>query len=165
MPQLDFFDTKYKREDDRIDAGFGICDNGTIAYTQVNSPHEWIAVVNNSKKKKVLFTPVDHNIIAKRGDGSEISQCDGMLTDNEGDILIFVELKTGRRSWITEAVEQLKSTISLFNKNHDCKLFKDRRAYAVNSRCPHFPSSHKEIMQQFRSQSKFRLLIQRNIDL
>lgn len=165
MPQLDFFNIKYKRENALTDDSFGICDNGTLAYTQVHSPGEWIAVVSNRMKKLIQFTPVDHNIIARRADDSEISQCDGMLTVNKNDNLIFVELKTGRKNWITEAVDQLRSTISLFNDNHDSQLFNDRRAYAVNKRHPHFHSSHKEVMQRFRNQTGYRLLIQSNIDL
>lgn len=79
MSPINFFDEKYIRENSRTDHIFGLCDYGTLAYSDTTNNHAWIAKVINSDHLEVLFTPIDHNIVVY-DNGNEMSQCDGMLT-------------------------------------------------------------------------------------
>ena len=164
MCKVNFFEDKYIREVYKNDLEFGLCDDGSLAYSNISDQDSWIATVINNEKKDILFTPVDHNIIVKV-DGDELSQCDGMLTLKEGHKLIFVELKIGQKGWIQEALEQLKSTICLFKKNHSIDIYSLRLAYAVNRRHPSFQYSKKNDMLEFKNETGFRLLIQANINI
>ena len=135
-----------------------------MAYT-TNSGQEknWNAVVVNSKSSEIQFVAVDHNIIIKDSYGDIQSQCDGILYSAK-EWLAFVELKDiGKRPWILPAVGQLKSTISFFKANHNYKQFKQRFAYAANKQHPKFQFSKKELMLEFFRETKFRLLIQKEI--
>lgn len=164
MCKVNFFEDKYIKEDYRNDSEFGLCDDGKIAYSDSSNNINWIATVANTKNKDILFTPVDHNIIVKV-DGDKLSQCDGMMTSKKGDMIIFVELKTGQKIWMQEAIEQLKSTISLFNKNHPTNIYSLKNAYAVNRRHPSFQYSKKNDMLEFKNKTGFRLLIQADINI
>lgn len=164
MCKVNFFEDKYIKEDYRKDIEFGLCDDGKIAYSDTSNNINWIATVANKENKDILFTPVDHNIIVKVN-GNELSLCDGMMTTKKGDMIIFVELKTGQKTWIQEAIEQLKSTIILFKKNHPINIYSIKNAYAVNKRHPSFPFSKKNDMLEFKNKTGFRLLIQANINI
>ncbi|HBK30618.1 MAG TPA: hypothetical protein DDZ96_15295 [Porphyromonadaceae bacterium] len=165
MCTVNFFDEKYVREEYRDDCKFGLCDDGVLAFSNNGNCQSWIATVLNKDVKEVLFTPVDHNIVALKSNGNEVSQCDGMLTLRNNEKIIFVELKTGSKKWIGEAVNQLKSTIRLFMKNHPDHPYKLKQAYAVNKRHPDFSFSFKNEMLSFKNETGFRLLIQAEICL
>ena len=163
---IDFFASAYITESARTDALFGICDDTHLAYSTISgNPDEWGAIVSNPKNMMTQFVPIDHNIIVHDDNGNEISQCDGMLYTQGKEWIAFVELKDVRKGWKRKPYEQLESTISLFLDNHDYRIFTKRYAYAVNKRHPHFAFSHKDEMQHFYQQYKFRLLYQRNIDI
>ena len=164
MCEINFFDNIYKKEEYRKNTKFGICDNGNLAYSDIDNRSTWIATVLNNEAKEVLFTPVDHNIIVQKV-GNEMSQCDGMLTIENNEGLIFVELKTGQRNWVSDAISQLKSTIYLFKKNHPIDIYTVKIAYAVNKSHPSFQFSKKNKMQTFRYETGFRLLIQADIKI
>ncbi len=162
MCRIDFFEEKYKQEDYRNDGKFGLCDNGELAYSDISDNKNWIATVVNSERKDILFTPVDKNIVAKKN-GDERSQCDGMLTLRDGGTLIFVELKSKEKAWISKAINQLKSTIVIFKENHDVDLYRQKVAYAANNKKPNFQHSKKNTMLEFREETGFRLLIEAKI--
>ncbi len=82
-----------------------------------------------------------------------------MLTLREGGTLIFVELKTGRKAWVPRAVEQLRSTINLFVKNHDIDIYSKKHAYASNRRYSGFPYSMKNEIQKFKHSTGFILKV------
>ena len=140
-------------------------ENGTMARTTLENEEDWNAVVTNETGKAMTFMPLDHNIVIHPTPDTTYSLCDGMLYESNKDFLAFIELKVRKESWMNEAVTQLRSTIELFSENHDISEYRKRVAYAANKKHPRFNSSHKEIMQNFRNDTKFRLLIQNNIEV
>lgn len=159
-----FFDSKYQKEPARSDSQFGICDNGSLAYTTTQGDSsQWVAVVSNADQKALRFVPVDHNIVVLNSQNQEISQCDGMLYAEDNMWIAFVELKEVRAGWKKKPHDQLESTVRIFLANHDYTLFRKRFAYAVNRKHPHFAHSYKDEMQAFYNRYKFRLLFQQNI--
>lgn len=171
MEKINFFSDEYARESPRSDRRFGLVDgiqqgeNGTMARTTLENEEDWNAVVTNETGKAMTFMPLDHNIVIHPTPDTTYSLCDGMLYDSNKDFLAFIELKVRKESWVNEAVTQLRSTIELFSENHDISEYRKCVAYAANKKHPHFNSSHKEIMQNFRNDTKFRLLIQNNIEV
>lgn len=161
MPSINYFHSSYRREEPRTDSKFGIGDNGKLAFTTLVEG-ETIVEVLNKEGRSVQFTPIDHNVIVMEN-GNERSQCDGMLHIPATKELIFVEMKTSEKGWITEAIKQLESTINHFAANHVVEDFKKRSAYAANSRHPYFQSSKKEECAVFRARTKFRLNITNRI--
>lgn len=162
MPQLNFFDARYIRESLRTNQIYGLCDNGNLAYSDTTNHNLWIAKVSNPNAIEVLFTPVDHNIVVYNN-GNELSQCDGMLTYNQNENIFFVELKTGAKNWIQDAIDQLKSTISIFKQNHLITDYKRKYAYAANKKYPNFNYSKKGEMSAFKYETGFHLYIQTDI--
>ena len=67
--------------------------------------------------------------------------------------------------WLQKAISQLESAITLFAKNHHVSEYRNRVAYAANKTHPHFHFSQKVTMQKFHNVTKFRLLIQNNIEV
>lgn len=163
---INFFSPLYKKEDMRNDLKFGINDReGDFAYSIVKgSDEEWNAYVDNSARNMVLFTPIDHNIVIYDDSNNQLSLCDGMLSVSD-KWLAFIELKIDRKDWITKGVAQLRYTIDLFVRNHGFLQYKKRLAYLVNKKHPFFHASHKQKMNEFHSQTHFRLLIQRLIEV
>ena len=161
MPSINYFHPSYKREEPRTDAKFGIGDDGKLAFTTFDE-EKTVVEVWNEARRSVQFTPIDHNVVVMEN-GNERSQCDGMLHIPATMELIFVEMKTGERKWVTEAVEQLESTINHFAANHVVTDFKKRSAYAANNRYPYFQSSKMEMCEAFRARPKFRLNITNRI--
>ena len=169
--KVNFFDPAYRKELPRTDEEFGINDGlqtgegGGFAYTTTeNGPTCWNAWVRNREKKEVQFVALDHNMVLYPSPSETYSLCDGMLY-REHEWLAFVELKVVGSNWIQENIDQLSSTILLFHANHDYRLFKHRLAYAANRKHPNFHFSHKIQMNEFRSKTKFRLLVQNVIEV
>lgn len=161
MSSVNYFHSRYRKEEPRTDARFGIADDGVLAYTTL-SEDESLAYVTNHNCRTVSFTPVDHNIVVM-SNGNECSQCDGMLYVPSTHELIFVELKDRVKDWISEAVEQLESTIRHFSANHDIADFPRRSAYAANRQRPYYHVSKKEECEAFRRRTGFRLNISNEI--
>lgn len=157
MANINFFDRAYLTEATRTDVEFGICDPGNAqpAHTTTD-PQLYQARVNNPAGATLQFVPIDHNLDIRRANGELESTCDGMLYEGTS-YLAFVELKDKETSWASEAVEQLRTTISLFAANHNRDDFKRRYAYAANIKHPFFHKSFKEVMQQFTAETKFVL--------
>jgi hypothetical protein len=141
-------------------AEFGICDNqdGGKAFIAYDNRHAWIARVDNRGKLELMFTAIDNCVEMFRGDGKMDKRCDGMLTS--GDHIVFIELKSQGKQWVSAAVAQLKSTIRHFIENHDISVFKYKRAYACNNRHPRFHVIDHEMKQQFYREFKVRLNVQ-----
>ncbi|MBK6964028.1 MAG: hypothetical protein IPH20_08775 [Bacteroidales bacterium] len=93
---------------------FGICDdqNGRKAYTSLININNWVAKVQNGNNKSVVFTAIDNCISIVDENGNMTKRCDGMLT--YADNVVFVELKDKNADWISQAVEQLETTIQYF---------------------------------------------------
>jgi len=140
---------------------FGLCDprTQTPAYIDFYNFDSWIAVVENDLEKEIGFLAVDHNVpfpVDKK-------RCDALLFDKE--MLLFVELKKQRGSWLPEALVQLTDTVEFFKENHDVSVYKNRKAYACNKCHPNFNFSYKEYMQDFRKRHGFILRISTEIKI
>ncbi len=169
--KVNFFASVYRREQARQDIEFGLNDgvqeNGEegMAYsTNDDADKPWNACVSNPNAHEVLFSPLDHNVIIHPVPSETYSLCDGML-QHGNEWLAFVELKVRGGGWIQENIDQLKSTIELYHTNHDYREFRHREAYAANRKHPSYHYSHKVQMNEFRSQMKFRLIIQNGIKM
>jgi len=141
---------------------FGLCDNqdGTKAYSNLDKPNTWIAIVKNDNGIDLFFTPVDKCLI-KDNEHEGRGRCDGILTSKEH--LYFVELKDQAKSWITVAIEQLESTIEFFKEAHDINLFKHKKAFACNKQHKHFQEIDNETNIAFFRKHKVRIDLQAEI--
>lgn len=150
------------KENHRTDTEFGICDDedGSKAYTDTDNPTNWIATVSNKSKKNVSFIAVD-NCIFKKTDEPGRRRCDGMLVTQ--DQLYFVELKNQMKSWISDAIEQLESTIEFFKESHNLEDFKHKKAFACNKKHRFFQEIDNETNLSFFRKNKVRLDVQADI--
>jgi len=150
------------QEPARQDLLFGLCDDqdGKKAYSNFDAPNKWIATVKNNSALALVFTPIDKCLIHDheyRGRG----RCDGMLTSTKH--LYFVELKDERRGWISDAVEQLESTIEFFKENHDINLFKHKKAFVCNRHHRHFQEIDNDVNLLFFKKHRVRIDVQAEI--
>ncbi len=161
MPSINYFDRKYQKEVPVAHTFFGIGDDGSLAFTTLEKD-KMVAEVTNKECRRIQFTPIDHNIVVVEN-GDERSQCDGMLYVDATKELVFVELKTGGKDWIQDAISQLESTIVHFSANHVWSDYKKRSAYAANNKRPVFQHSNREQAEAFRCHTHFRLYITNQI--
>lgn len=141
---------------------FGLCDNqdGNIAFSNTNDPNIWIATVENDRGINVNFIPVDKCLI-KDNEHQGRGRCDGILISDEH--LYFVELKDQTSGWVSDAINQLESTIEFFKENHDIDTFKHKKAFACNKKHRHFQEVDNERNLSFFRKHKVRLDIQAKI--
>ena len=149
------------REAERTDLLFGLCDdqNGKRAYSNTDDHTKWIAIVKNDNAVPVVFTPID-NCIIHNNEFPGRGRCDGILTSTEH--LYFVELKDAARGWITEAIEQLESTIEFFKEYHDINTFRHKKAFACNKH-KHFQEIDNEFNLAFFRKHRVRIDVQAEI--
>lgn len=140
------------------ESAFGIQDGRPAYVTTDGEQKEWNAVVNNPQNHKVTFTPLDHRIVIHPTPETTYSLCDCMLCRGAYS-LTLVELKDQAKGWLEDAISQLKSTINLIQKNPKTTEFTLREAYAANRQHPSFQSSAKSRMNEFRNETKFRLIV------
>ncbi|MNJ92154.1 hypothetical protein D3C87_98140 [compost metagenome] len=150
------------KENPRTDIEFGICDDedGSKAYTDIDNPTNWIATVSNESKKNVSFIAVD-NCIFKKTDEPGRRRCDGLLVTE--DQLYFVELKDQMKGWISDAIEQLESTIEFFKESHNLEDFKHKKAFACNKKFRYFQEIDNEVNLTFFRKHKVRIDVQADI--
>ena len=170
MQRVNFLAREYRLEPVRNEEKIGICDpdGERPAYTtsDENSPDKWVDTIKNAGNVNIQFIPVDKNIVYYRDDGQKESSCDGMILYNEDTSVCFVELKDVRTAgWLADAISQLTKTITVFNQNHDYRGFSCRTAYAANCHHPNFQNSCRELLQEFRSKTHFRLAPQATIEI
>jgi hypothetical protein len=162
---VEFFDEAYQ-EPPINNTLFGLCDNedGNIAFTDKTDKNKWIATVENPDGLTLIFTVIDKGVI-KDDEYSGYRRCDGMLTSSKH--LCFIELKKERKNWIPEGIEQLGSTIRLFDEAHPKRkdLYTNREAYVCNKRHPHFHRINNEERKCFLMTYGFRLYIDAIISL
>lgn len=161
MP-INFFDPACQ-EPPITAASFGIVDDQTSAkaYTDLEDPENWVAIVKNDQQVAVTFTAIDNCVEVLRPDGNMERRCDGMLTYAEN--IVFVELKDQRLGWMSDAIDQLEITISQFVDHHDMSQFRRRRAFACNKRHPNFAVIENETMKRFFRERGVRLNVQAEI--
>ena len=150
------------KEPTRNNTLFGLCDdqNGQKSYSNTENPEKWMATVRNDKSINLVFTPVD-NCLIKSNELACRGRCDGLLTSAEH--LYFIELKDQAKSWISDAVEQLESTIEIFKENHNINEFRHKKAFACNKQHRHFQEIDNEINLSFFRKHKVRIDIQADI--
>ncbi|MCD7923888.1 MAG: hypothetical protein LUI85_04005 [Bacteroides sp.] len=160
MPKVNFLSLEYRCESLKHDKILGICDpeGESPAYTTTDEgTDKWIATIQNMNQVDLLFIPVDKNILIYRPNGDKESTCDGMILYKNS--IVFVELKDVRvGGWLSEAIQQLATTIDIFNQNHNSRDFEKRYAYPANCRHPQFQTSCRELLQEFRNKYHFTLL-------
>lgn len=142
---------------------FGLCDdqNGLKAYTNTSDSTKWIATVKNDSRKRLTFTAIDKCVIK---DHEQIGRgrCDGMLTSSEH--LLFIELKDIKKGgWVSDAIEQLESTVKFFKEHHDVNRYRHKKAYACNKQKGHFREIDNEFNLRFFRKYKFRIDVQAEI--
>lgn len=157
MVKINFFDPAFQTEAARSDSEFGIFDPGNnLPAITTKDTNLYQAVVKNPQCHALQFVAVDHNMGIQRPNGDTESTCDGMMYDDH-QYISFVELKDKDHGWASEAVEQLKTTIGIFVVNHRIEDYQRHFAYAVNTQHPAFNRSFKQLMQQFKAETKFVL--------
>jgi len=161
MP-INFFDETCQ-ELSIVDSEFGICDNedGSKAFVDRVNRDKWVATVDNSGKMELTFTAIDNCVEIMRDNGDMDKRYDGMLTSEEH--IFFLELKSQRSNWITDAIEQLRVTVGHFIENHDISIFRYKRAFACNNKHPQFQVINHEKKQRFFNEFKVRLHVQATI--
>lgn len=154
---INFFDERCQQI--TTEKHFGLIDSEekTPAEISAVNPENWIAIISNEEQKEVTFTAIDNCIEILRADGNTESRCDCLLQCN--DNLDFIELKEVSKNWITSGIKQLQKTITIFSENYELTVFKRKRAFLANRKHPNFQYSHKEVMQKFKNETKFRLII------
>lgn len=150
------------KEQERYDISFGLCDNqdGTKAYSDVENSEKWIASVKNDSATALAFIPVDKCLI-KDNEYPGRGRCDGILISDQH--LYFVELKNQAKSWISNSIEQLDSTIEFFKKAHDLNQFKHKKAFACNKQHRHFQEIDNELNLAFFRKHRVRIDVQAEI--
>jgi hypothetical protein len=158
---MNFYDIAYQ-EPPLTDTLFGLCDdkNGRVAYIDKNNRNKWIAIIKNKKKIRLVFTAVDKGVIKDNEEPGK-GRCDGILTSTEH--IYFVELKDQRADWISDAIEQLESTIEFFIKNHDITIYKHRKAFACNKKHPRFQKTENALNLRFFRTYGVRLVTQAEV--
>lgn len=133
--EIDFFNTQCKSSSNK--KIFGLCDDPppakNPAYIDEDNGENWIAVVENHYEQEINFMAIDNCITIKREDDTDAQRCDGML--HFEDTVIFVELKDRKgtpKDWKDKAENQLKETISFFEKQNEAQNYTSKRAYICN---------------------------------
>lgn len=74
------------------------------------------------------FVPIDHNSAFENLEQKRHKRCDGLLRSEDDEGLVFVELKNRSvdnaksvKSWISNAIKQLRQTVVLFRREEDVK--------------------------------------------
>lgn len=163
---INFFDTKcIDKSNQKL---FGLCDNKPEcrAYLDEKNGSKWIAVVVNEYKYNVDFIAIDKCIETKKEDGKMDRRCDGFLMHNE--TVIFVELKEiggFRAPWIQDGDQQLRASISYFEKTDKAKNFSLKKAYIANNEHPKARTSQFLRMEKFFDETGYILRIENRIIL
>ncbi len=162
---VDFF--KSECCDSTSEIRFGICDeeNKEPAYIDTDYEENWIAIVLNGEAKKIQFTAIDNCIDVFRKNGDMEKRCDAMLSYDS--TLIFVELKTKRRDWKTEGLNQIEATLQrmIIEDKEYYFGFKKRKAIVANLKnaFPAFQSFDSERRAWFNKEYGIRLQFEAQI--
>ena len=141
---------------------FGIIDERPACVTTDGNQKDWNAIVENPDSLELSFVPLDYKIVIHPTHETTYSLCDCLLY-REMHWLALVELKDQAKGWLEEAIGQLKSTIKMIRENPKTSEYSLREAYAANRQHPAFCHSAKSRMNEFRNETKFRLIITNRI--
>ena len=159
MPEINFFKTNCVFKTTKV-AEFGIHDelhNDTPAYLVFDDEKSSMLRVLNSTEKSIDFYPVDNCVkIYKENSKDKESTCDGMLIyDNN---ITFVELVESHHKSVEDCIDQIKSTISLFQKHHPHSVFTKKNAVVSNLARPN-STIYYERCEEFRENTGFGLSV------
>lgn len=159
MQEINFFKTSCSFETTESDR-FGIhdeLDNNTKAYLVFDSQKTWTLEVLNSKRKSIEFYPIDNCLkIYKENSNNKESTCDGMLKYESH--LMFVELTESSHKSVEDCINQIKSTICLFQVHHPDLVFTKKSAVVSNLARPTSTISHERCLD-FREETGFGLSV------
>lgn len=170
MQQVDFFDSRWHTENTSVSLFFIYDRGGTgdLAQLSIDAKDQSTSVnVHNPSAKDVMFLPVDHNLdIRKEGSNDMDSTCDYLLTAGGKELIVFGEIKTGRKGWAGDGMKQIKHTIDIFRANHDLSEWSQCRSYVSNYRHWRSRSSTRCVEETFKAETGgLRLYIQNDVNL
>ncbi|MAP55120.1 MAG: hypothetical protein CL605_09480 [Altibacter sp.] len=149
---------------------FGVVDDTSKenepAYIDTKSPRIWDLKVENPLQINVLHQAIDKCIVFLKEDGvSHDRICDSMI--HWGNSLIFVEFKHRNKNfavWTNDAAEQIKITISYFNKNNDYTKYTRKEAFLINKKKPSISTPKPTLLKSFYKETiGFVLKINQNL--
>ena len=162
---MSFFDSKHQYISTK--KIFGLCDDEPPphkpAYLDENDGSKWIAIVANDSQTAVKFVALDHCIKLFKPDGnSEDRYRDGLLEYDS--TIIFVELTTAtHKNWKSDKDDQLRITISHFEKTKESSQYAIKRAYIANSNFRVLRPSYQSRMDNFFNDTGYDLRIENRI--
>lgn len=148
---------------------FGIYDPGDKkpAILKFEDATLWHATVINTKQKQIKFTAIDNCIDIFRTNGEMAQRCDGMLTFNT--TIYYIELKTGRKAWQQEGLNQIESTIKQMQNKASAFAAQFTKRIAIvankNARRPTFQSSNAAQREYFMKEYKTRVQFDAEINI
>lgn len=163
---LNFFEKRCQQNSKQ--RRFGICDRDDLnpAYLDESNGSDWVAVVENEYVETVCFTAIDNCIELKNTDGTMKRRCDGALSYSK--TVIFVELKDRKikgAEWIKVGEQQLRSTITSFEKTDEAETFTIKKAYVANKAKPIYRDSQMARMAKFKNETGYTLRIENRIKI
>lgn len=162
---MSFFDSRHQYISTK--RTFGLCDDELPphkhAYLDENDGSKWIAIVENGTQIEVKFVALDHCIKLLKPDGKKEDRCsDGLLEYDSA--IIFVELTTAtHKKWKSDKDEQLRITISHFEKTKESKQYEIKKAYIANSNFRVLRPSYQSRMDKFLNDTGYDLRIENRI--
>lgn len=166
---IDFFTQGMRTSS--VSAEFGLCDDTdgqkkSPAYIDEKDSPKWIAEVHNPFLKQVDFYAIDSCVSWSESNGKVAKACDGMLSYNQRQNILFVELKNRNpeyKQWRIKAEEQLKSTIVCFRQNHTINNV-HLKAYVCNKQAL-FEVGEEEFLEKFKAETGVTLRVYREIEI
>ncbi len=126
------------------------------AYIVESNGKKWSAEVKNIDEVEIEFYAIDHCVDFSFKNGKMMKRCDGLLKKNR--MLAFVELKSSKRKWLKEGIEQLIVSIELFKQQHQSQKYELKEAYVCNNQKPYFNSGHAQKIEEFKDRSRGLIL-------
>ncbi|MFT3737939.1 MAG: hypothetical protein QM786_04220 [Breznakibacter sp.] len=164
---MSFFDSKNQYVSTK--RTFGLCDDEPPphkpAYLDENDGSKWIAIVSNDTQIEVKFVALDHCVKLLKPDGKKEDRCSDGLLEYDTTI-IFVELTTAtHKNWKSDKDEQLRITISHFEKTKESSQYETKKAYIANSNFRILRPSYQARMDKFLNDTGYDLRIENRIVL
>ena len=163
MNRIDFFGISNRQTSSK--PVFGLCDeeDGNPAYIDEhieNQADKWIAVVQNNKSMEMAFHPIDHCLNLLRDDGTMAKRCEGVLSYNDLQNIVFVELKDRKLKpdrWLDDAIGQIEETLVFFYQNYNKEMFSKTRVWISNRQLTN--QNYFQRIKDFKSKNKIVLYI------
>lgn len=161
---MSFFDSIYQYTSTK--KTFGLCDDEPPphkpAYIDEVDGRKWTATVDNGSQIEVRFVALDHCIKLLKPNGKKDRCSDGLI--EYGSTIIFVELTTAvHNNWKSDKDEQLRITISHFEKTKESSLYEVKKAYIANSNYRVTRPSYQTRMDKFMDETGYDLRIENRI--